>query len=292
MNKFFIISLLLAVALAATAPKTDAKCFAALGATCKVCKVAKKDSAKCKKAVKKATNILCIGLHDCYEDVKKAAAKKVKQAQRKLSQTYSKLCPTDKSQCVDKSPNCPAWAANSPSDCRSNPDWMLPNCARSCCPLCTPGQNRLNPGVCPPKKREDLCVQNADASCHAWAKNKECAKNPKFMKVSCMQSCCNTCKFDTNKCPTVRAACVNKYAKPNKAKGNKSCIAWAQNGECTSNPTWMNSNCAKQCCSVCRAAPPGQAQAQLLQPRQPVYQQPRQVVYGGYSTAGLPYYGR
>jgi len=284
MNKFFIISLLLTVALAAQA-KTNAQC--------------NKDFPKCpqcnsvanqaKKSCTSKTTITCQAIRDCYSDVKKADAKKAKNAQKVMTTKYGQFCPTDKSKCVDMSANCQMWATG--KQCTQNPDWMLPNCANSCCPLCTGQNTLLNTGTCPPKTRKDLCVKNVHSSCHTWFKNKECTKNPKWMRTNCMQSCCPFCRFDADKCPTVKQLCKNKYSSKPKGTGNKQCIQWAKNGECNSNRKWMMSNCAKQCCPICAPVAPAQAQ---LQPRQVVYQsyqQPRQVVYGGYS-AGLPYQGR
>lgn len=308
MNKFFILCVLAAVASAA-APKTYADCEKQFidkakptkADGCKGCRHAKKDSAACKKQTndlditKLARAVNCGAVLQCYKDIDDAAKKAEKKAQKDMEAKFAKFCPTEKAKCVNKDNNCAAWAAKNPSECTKNPDWMLANCQMSCCPVCT-GVNTLKTGTCPSKKRADLCVKNTHSSCHAWATQKvsECTKNAKWMKTNCMQSCCAPCKFDANKCPTVKETCENKYKKPNKKKGNEACVNWAKNGECKANANWMNSNCAKECCAICAAKQPAAQQPQAVRyVQQPVYNQPFAPVprFGGYSNV-LPYAGR
>lgn len=306
MNKLFIISLLLAVAFAAAAKKvkTNQDCEKASVPACGKCAFGKQTSKACIAAETTGKNALTCTIQVlCFADVKKAADKAAKKARKKLAALYSASCPTDKAQCRDTSQNCRTWASKKPSDCTANPDWMLPNCAMSCCPLCT-GQNTLQFGSCPPKKRKDLCVRNMHKSCHVWAtKKNECTKNTKWMKTNCMQSCCDTCKKDVNKCPTVKQKCMNKYASnPVDSKKAAQCTAWKKNGECRTNMKWMMSNCAKECCPICAPKAPAQAQVVQQAPRtvvsgvysnfrpQGVQQVVQQGVYGGYSN-GIPYVG-
>lgn len=278
MNKIFILVFLVALAWA----DTYEKCEKDDKKKCPACKVSKKDS----KACKADKTLACAALKKCYKDVDKAEEK----AADAMLQKYSKYCPASRANCRDQAGlSCPAWARQSPSQCTENPDWMLPNCAASCCPVCT-GMNTLKIGTCPKKDRIDMCVPNAHASCHAWATqaSKECKKNPKWMHVNCMQSCCDTCKHDAAGCPTVKENCKNTYNKPSAKKGQESCVNWARNGECRANPDWMNKNCAKECCPICIALQPAQfPQA----PVAPVLRAaPVAPVFGGYS-AGIPYFG-
>merc|ERR1712216_801472 len=140
---------------------------------------------------------------DCYKMVEKNIKAAEKKARKEMEKKYAAYCPTDRARCFDTQNFCRTWAAAKPSQCTENPDWMLPNCANSCCPLCT-GVNTLKSGSCPTEKRGDLCVKNTHSSCHAWAKKGECTKNAKWMRSNCMQSCCEPCKQDANKCPTVK----------------------------------------------------------------------------------------
>lgn len=285
MNKFFILCLV-AVALvsAAKKPKTYADCDK-LVKTCKNCGEGTVDSKKCKadlasKDLKKAAD--CAIKVACVNAVEKHIAAKEKKEWQALEKKYTALCPTNRAQCRDLSPACPQWALRNPSECTRNPDFMLANCAMSCCPACT-GRNtlRITAGICP--KRSDLCTVNAHSSCHAWAKKKECTKNKKWMRTYCMQSCCKKCQKDEFKCPTVKESCEDKHKKPNKKKGNAACVAWAMNGECQTNPKWMASNCAKECCPICRAVQP-------IPFNQPVAVAPQRV-FGGYGSVGIPYMG-
>jgi len=321
MMKCILFAALIGVSIAATVPKTPAECQAGIiadgGVACAECQTTQQTSTACKAIVD--TAILtqkvasCAALVECY---KKAEEDKAKKAAEDMAAKYGKYCPTDKAKCVDKDGYCPTWAKNKPSQCTENPEWMLQNCWNSCCPICT-GKNTLAAGTCPLKDREDLCVKNTHSSCNEWATatpQSECDKNPNWMKVNCMQSCCDVCKKDKDGCPTVKATCANSYATPDATKGNAKCGEWAKAGECTSNPVWMKKNCAKECCTICKPVAP--ARAQIAQPRV-VYQQPYQQVlrqpvqvlrqpvqqvyqprvqqfaprFGGYQT-GLPYAGR
>jgi len=318
MNKFVILTLLFAVAAvsSAKAAKKFSDCDKLVNKKdCTDCVENDVDNKKCKKQLKnkdakKAK--ACAAKVKCIKDLTKKQEKKEKKEWEALEAKYTSFCPTSKDKCQDKSASCPSWATRNPSECTKNPDFMLANCANSCCPVCT-GKNtlKITPGVCP--KRSDLCTTNTHSSCHKWAnlKKSECTANKKWMRTNCMQSCCEKCKKDTNNCPTVKESCATKYAKPNKKKGAASCVSWAKNGECQTNSKWMNSNCAKECCPICRAEQPVVAQPRAVlqqpqvvyqqpyQPVQQVFQQPRvvrqqplqqpRVAFGGYNS--FPYQG-
>lgn len=308
MMKFVIFATLI-VAFAATELEdaTRATCKADSNAEaikCPAC-VGKETSSECTKAAADDANLMlslsCSVLVECYKQAAKNVARK---AAEKMNEKYAKLCPSDKAKCVDKDSYCPTWAKGKPSQCTENPDWMLLNCQNSCCPICT-GKNTLAIGTCPKKDREDLCVKNTNDSCHAWATQtpeSECDKNPDWMKVNCMQSCCDTCKKDKDGCPTVKKTCKNSYAA---TEGNKKCEDWAKAGECRVNPVWMKKNCAKECCPICQPVAPAKGVTQTITtpvrlaqqlPRQQVvyaqqYQLPQpirqSVAFGGYNT-GIP----
>lgn len=324
---------LIAGAIAATVPLTQAQCdantkadFASATDVCTECKGNAMNTGPCKvetdrdaataTAAQLRKQLECVALQQCYAKIEED---KAKQASEKMAAKYGKYCPTDKAKCADKDGYCPTWANAKPSQCTENPEWMLQNCANSCCPICT-GKNTLAAGSCPLKDREDLCVKNTHSSCNDWAiktPRSECDVNPTWMKVNCMQSCCDTCKKAKDGCPTVKVTCKNDYALPDATAGSAKCGTWAKAGECTSNPVWMKKNCAKECCPIC--VPVAPARATVAQPRvvyqqpfqqliqqqpvriqQPVYQQPvqrfqqpvyqQQQLFGGYQT-GLPYRG-
>jgi len=80
----------------------------------------------------------------------------------------------------------------------------------------------------PPPK---VTYPDNNTNCQSWAASGECAKNPGYMKINCMQSCysvtgCPSCKDDNAYCPS-----------------------WATAGYCTNSGymTYMYSNCRKSC---------------------------------------------
>jgi len=293
------------------APKTNAECEATVGKevgvaakdVCAVCRGSKASSAACAAAKKDTstvakitTSLQCSALTECYQTIAEAKAAAATTA---AEAKYGKYCPTDKAKCANKDSYCSTWATQKPSECTANPDWMLQNCQQSCCPICTE-KNTLKLDECPGKDRADLCVKNTHSSCHSWATStpSECAANAKWMRPNCMQSCCDVCKKDTDKCPTVKQTCQNDYAVPTAKEGSAKCEEWAKNGECTKNSKWMHSNCSKECCSICQPVAPPKApvarQQVIRQPYQTIAQpryQPRQVINQPRQVVGTPYFG-
>lgn len=304
MNKIFI---LLGVAVAVAAD-----CYTDFGAGCagdsgdcdgdKDAAVTAKEfaAAKCVAFVKasaKAPNF-CTGLQGCLDD----------EAQAAVEAKYKAFCPTDKAKCADKDSFCPTWAATSPSECTKNPDWMLANCGKSCCPICT-GKNTLKAGDCPSADRADLCVPNSNDpkhDCDAWAElpSDECnVANPKWMRPNCMQSCCPACTKDSQGCPTTKAGCFNDHAAlfvkgakvptlrsdADQKANDKACADWAKAGECTKNAKWMLDNCQKECCSLCvpKAPVKAPAPAPATYNPYPAYGYNNNFAYGGFG-GGLP----
>lgn len=199
-------------------------------------------------------------------DDKAAAA--VDEVSAAMKEAYAKHCPTDATKCTDTDSSCGTWAALKPSECTTNPDWMLPNCAKSCCPICTKKPEAPKPvapkvPTCPTKAAD--CKKNTRKSCHGWATQKDkpqCTANAGWMIPNCMESCCEVCKTDAKTgCPTVRETCANSYAVPDADAGDKKCIDWAKAGECKTNQVWMQKNCSKSCCPICEAKPPARATA-------------------------------
>jgi prolyl 4-hydroxylase len=79
----------------------------------------------------------------------------------------------------DSHDDCPFWTKN--GDCASNPDYMLRNCAKSCCAE----QALEDSQVACNGKEED-----SHDDCPFWTKNGDCASNPDYMLRNCAKSCC------------------------------------------------------------------------------------------------------
>ncbi|XP_058973764.2 transmembrane protease serine 6 isoform X1 [Pocillopora verrucosa] len=67
--------------------------------------------------------------------------------------------------------------------------------------------------------------------CSTWARNGECGKNPRYMKVNCKLSC-RICT------PVAVAACYDRSVY---------CAGWRRNGECRRNYAYMNRYCKRSC---------------------------------------------
>jgi hypothetical protein len=296
--KFFLaLTLLAAVALAAT------------------CDTEKKAYDDAKTAVDKEE------IADIKAELQKEADAKKKAYDECVAKASN--CPTKKEDCKDTNDSCAGWAKA--GECTANPKWMNPNCPSSCCPICGT-KKALKAGECPETGDYGACLANSankDHTCQKWASAgkksgtslvSECGANKEWMVTNCMQSCCKTCFYSENGCPTLDVKdvkdqefkedgdkvvakedlverCVDAPEKPHTAEN---CADWAKKGECTKNPTWMLRNCKKSCCPVCQpkmpaavptakpTAKPTAAAVRYVQ-QSPYYQAaPR---YSGYSTA-------
>ncbi|XP_033760032.1 zinc metalloproteinase nas-15-like [Pecten maximus] len=144
--------------------------------------------------------------------------------------------------CRDKhnTRECLKWASS--GECSRNPDWMVPNCRKSC--------NRCNDGSC--KNLYD------DKKCRVWAADGECMKNPKWMPFNC-EKACGGCDGSTSDEESVddnddwgdddvddedtSDGCSNYH-------NDADCDSWSKNGHCDINPGYMKTNC-KRSCGVC-----------------------------------------
>lgn len=275
MSRFVVLAAIIAVAQAAVTATTDCTAYNAQIISCKACHGKASTDSACKAASDPAVStnaktelanlniaIGCGLYFQCEED--KAAAVKVaaeEDASSKANAAYTKYkCPTDKAKCMDNDAWCPNWAKD--AQCLGNAEWMLVNCQRSCCPVCTAPVvvPVVDNSVCPKSGQESACRVDSKAvgaSCAKWAekdektKKSECDTNAAWMVPNCMQSCCPTCQFSTvDLCPTVAAVCSTRHTDADQ------CASWAKSGQCTANPKWMNVYCAKDCCAVCKPASP------------------------------------
>lgn len=146
---------------------------------------------------------------------------------------------------------CLKWASS--GECSRNPDWMVPNCRKSC--------NRCKDGSC--KNLYD------DKKCRVWAADGECMKNPGWMPINCKKAC-NKCdgnsrddrrddndddddddggydhfdeEEDDDDEEDTSDGCRNYH-------NSDDCDTWAKNGHCDINPGYMKTNC-KRSCGVC-----------------------------------------
>ncbi|EYC00653.1 hypothetical protein Y032_0114g457 [Ancylostoma ceylanicum] len=101
--------------------------------------------------------------------------------------TETSMCGTgNESNCCDKHPNCAFWARR--RECKSNPDWMLPNCPLSC-RNCGTDFDKQTTKVrqCGTGKESECCDHHS--SCAFWASKGECRKDPDWMLRKCQLSC-------------------------------------------------------------------------------------------------------
>lgn len=140
---------------------------------------------------------------------------------------------------LHNSVECQGWAAT--DECIKNPDWMIPNCRKSC--------NKCG-GDGGDTEQECKNIWD-DMQCTGWARDQECMKNSIWMKRNCHKAC-SGCQGDTDghvtDRPTVApvttmssgGSCVNNH------KSDKECETWAQYGHCKINK-WMLEHCKKAC---------------------------------------------
>lgn len=275
MFRFVVLAATVAVAQAAAGVNTDCtkyshapKCPACFDKT--VADAACSSAANTVDTLAQVDVALGCGLYfQCVDEksaAQKAAADNADAAKANALYTQYK-CPTDKSKCVDSSADalwCPQWAKD--KQCLANAEWMLVNCQKSCCPVCTAPAVVPDNSICPVSGQESSCRVDskvAGVTCAAWATKgqdgkSQCDVNPKWMVPNCMQSCCPTCQFSTvDLCPTVAAVCATKHSSADE------CSAWAKSGQCTTNPKWMNVNCAKDCCPICKPVAPAKSVAPI-----------------------------
>jgi len=279
--------------------------------SCAACVTSAKSTSKaCKKAMdEKPPGPGCTKYVACLKAEEIAAADQKKADEKKAANKAKKEkalkeCPEKKEDCkANNNDNCPTWFKA--GECIENFEWMVPNCQSSCCPVCS-GENTLEDGQCPSKKRKDLCIANSgddSHTCEEWAtqdietgdavkfdaKKSQCVTNKDWMVPNCMQSCCETCFYDGNMCPTAKSRCSNKYDEA-RAEDNKKCEGWAKKGECDANSEWMHENCSKECCDVCKPKAPATKAAAVVdvppvfvsQPQ--FYTTPQAVNYGTYNS--------
>jgi len=88
--------------------------------------------------------------------------------------------------------------------------------------------------------------------CRFWARNGECERNPRYMKIHCRKSC-NVCVAKQQ-----ASAGIPKRCDPRTGLNcpchdrNWNCKSWAARGECQRNQRYMKVNCRKSC-HLCRA---------------------------------------
>ena len=127
--------------------------------------------------------------------------------------------------CVDENERCGEWASE--NECINNPNYMNVNCKKSC-------------GLCDGSGPIEGPCLDENERCGEWASENECINNSEYMNVYCKNSCglCG-CEDKTNRC---------SEASPETGECPQTvCEKWASEGECESNPDYMNINCRKSC---------------------------------------------
>lgn len=140
------------------------------------------------------------------------------------SRVSAQECSADGKLC-DTHERCPVWKED--GECFKNEDYMKKTCPMSCLDENYPTKNN---GTC-----KDLHIR-----CSVWASLGECEENPRNMKRYCPLSC-DVCSDGNPKSEDNidhDSLCVDKH---------EQCSFWASKGECSSNPAYMHSSCAKSC---------------------------------------------
>ncbi|XP_060580699.1 balbiani ring protein 3-like isoform X2 [Ruditapes philippinarum] len=137
---------------------------------------------------------------------------------------------------IHNSVECKGWADS--GECDLNPDWMIPNCRRSC-------------GKCGDSGEAECKNTWNDRQCEGWSRDAECIKNSIWMNKNCYKAC-SGCSGDstTSRQKTVvttqattredSGSCSNNH------RNDKECDTWAKYGHCKINK-WMTIHCAKSC---------------------------------------------
>ncbi|KAL3925577.1 MAG: hypothetical protein SGPRY_003611 [Prymnesium sp.] len=132
--------------------------------------------------------------------------------------------------CVDLKIECPSWAAA--GLCKTDSTYMNATCQRSC-------------GLCASEPRESVvphwvhprrgCLDREGYDCQTRAERGECLASANATAMKCPNSC-KLCHF--NSILKEAITCEDE---------NLNCARWASEGECTTNPSYMESSCAVSC---------------------------------------------
>ncbi|XP_052217899.1 cell death abnormality protein 1-like [Dreissena polymorpha] len=135
---------------------------------------------------------------------------------------------------------CDKWART--DECSLNPDWMIPNCRKSC-KKCEGNDGGGGAQEC--KNTWD------DVQCTGWARDQECMKNSVWMHRNCHKAC-TKCTPDgsttdrQNEQTTTQPRITTPGACKNDHRSDKECDTWAKYGHCDLNE-WMKVHCAAAC---------------------------------------------
>ena len=111
--------------------------------------------------------------------------------------------------CEDTDERCPDWGRN--GECRSNPQYMLVYCRKSC-ESCISGHAGVAQIAPDPSIRKEVIQKLMDTQIYL--------KNQADFKAKILHTCKNQ---------------------------NNMCAQWSVQGECESNASWMAANCAPAC---------------------------------------------
>lgn len=104
---------------------------------------------------------------------------------------------------------------------------------------CTPPQQEKNAHTRLPDDFVDPC-QDENQSCPEWADAGECNNNPNYMLTSCARSC-GSCHqgVEEERYLVSQQLCRDDY--------DDECGKWAEEGECSINPSFMHARCKYSC---------------------------------------------
>lgn len=133
---------------------------------------------------------------------------------------------------------CQGWAET--GECDLNPNWMIPNCRKSC-------------RKCNGDGGKQECKNTwDDKQCEGWARDQECLKNSNWMHTNCHKACtkCSTdgATTDGGKTYTTQRIITTQGSTTctNNHRNEQECVNWAKYGHCKINQ-WMTTHCKKAC---------------------------------------------
>lgn len=91
----------------------------------------------------------------------------------------------------------------------------------------------------------DDCV-DGDSNCKFWAESGECSANPGYMLAVCLKAC-NVCPLPGRGALAGLSNMEAAMRRPDCQNGHEECENWATAGECSANPSYMLTNCARAC---------------------------------------------
>ncbi len=175
------------------------------------------------------------------------------------------------SSCYDRDADCEAWARQDPSECMVNPDYMSVHCVKAC-GLCTTDSPTTTPPTDSPSVAPTIVptAPSTSNSTIAPTTNSTTLGNSTLAPSTSnstaasnsdeTSSSASATSNETQSPTTAPESCFDKNEGCSESVDGIGCLvtkceAWAGEGECVNNPTYMSANCAKSC-DQCGMSPP------------------------------------